>query len=191
MLIRLSQPSAMAIPLDAAKAHLRIDSNNTDSDALVTRLIKAETRRYEDFTGRIMSATDFRMTLQAWSDPLIIPAAPVRSVTAVKYSDADHDLQTVDPSNWTFVSTSSGGEIWFESGFSLPTLSTRPDPVWVEFQAGYDDPNASGSGDDPELEAVEADQRTISMMVARIHDHDMAIPDDELRRIAGTRRILR
>lgn len=189
MLVRLSTPEGYAVELDDVKDALRV--SGTYDDAKLQRLIRQETTRYEDFTGRIMLPTDLEWRSDNWCEPICIPAYPIRSVTEVVYLDEDHAEQTLDAADWYQVETATGAEIRFTDAFSSPQLSDRPYPVRVRFEAGYDEPGVSGSGDDPETAPVEQDQGVITAMVGWLFDSDEAMSDDLLRRMAGNRRIFR
>lgn len=189
MLIRLSAPAGLAVPLADVKLALRIDFD--DDDDRLESLIAAETQRYEDFTGRIMAPVDMEYRFDRWGDPLCIPVAPVREVTEVVYLDSANVEQTVSASDWYSLTTDEGVEVWFNDTFSSPTLTTRGQAVRVRFTAGYDQPGASGSGDDPELASNAIDRINIIRMVQHIYDTDEIMPGDEMRLTMGTRRIFR
>lgn len=190
-LIRLSDPTGLAVSLEDMKAALRIDSS--DDDTLLTSLIKQETRRYEDYTGRLMLpiSAEYQTDCWGWGGRLVIPYGPVRSVTSVSYLDTDHVEQTLPSSEWFTVSKEDGEEIWWTDTFSAPSISDRPLAVRVLLNLGYDEPGVSGSGDDPELFPVVQDQGVITAMVQWRFDRDEAMPDDLLRRMAHNRRIYR
>jgi uncharacterized phiE125 gp8 family phage protein len=189
MLTRLSNPEGYAVPLAELKAALRVD--HEDDDARLQRAIRSETRRYEDFTDRVMLPTNFEFRIHHWRTMITLPCAPIRAVTAVAYLDEDGAEQSLGAGEWYFLATDTGGEIRFTDTFTSPALYDRPQSIMIRFAAGYDDPDASGSGDDPDLVAPEIDRRNISLMVLKLYDGDEAMEDSELRRIAGNRRIFR
>lgn len=189
MLIRLTSPSGLAVPLEDVKAALRVRSSSDDER--LRNLIRAETRRYEDFTGRLMLPGEYEYRVDGWEDPIRVPAVPLRTVTAVAYFASDHVEHVLDPGDWYDVPTDDGFEVRFTDAFSPQSLSSRPHAVRVRFEAGYDDPEASGSGDDPELAPVENDQINIIRMVQRIYDLDELMPDMDIIRTMGNRRIFR
>lgn len=189
MLTRLSAPNGLAIPLEELKQHLLV--NFDDDDDRLENLTRSETRRYEDFTGRIMLPTDFEAGFASWCEPLLIDAAPIRVVTEVVYLDESNVEQALDAGDWYSTTTESGAEIRFTDTFDSPGLSDRPYPVTVRFSAGYDEDGASGSGDDPELDPVENDQRNIMLMVMTIYEWNEAITDETMRHRFGNRRIFR
>jgi uncharacterized phiE125 gp8 family phage protein len=189
MLIRLSTPSGLAVPLADVKEALRVSTSADDNK--LTRLIRSETTRYEDFTGRIMLPTELEWRTSGWYYPQIIPTWPIREITEVAYLDVDHVEQVLDAADWYRADTDEGVEIGYTDAFSSPALSDRPNPVRLRFVAGYDEPGVSGSSDDPELDPVEQDQGVITAMVGWLHDRDEPMSDDLLRRMAGNRRIFR
>jgi phage conserved hypothetical protein, phiE125 gp8 family len=189
MLIRLSNPSGLAVTLAEVKAALRVSSD--DDDALLQSLIQAETLRYEDFTGRVMLPTDFEYRFDIWRIPLQVPVVPLREVAELSYLDEDGAETLVAPSHWYVVKRDDGFDVYLTNGFEVPALSDQPQSVRVRFLAGHDEPGVSGSGDDPELAPVAQDQINIIRMVQRIYDRDELMPDEEMIRTMGNRRIFR
>lgn len=165
MLIRLSQPSGLFVSVDEVKAHAVIDT--ADDNALLEAYIRAATRLAEDRTGRILLPTDLEWRAETWREPICIPVWPIRAVTEVVYLDEDQAEQTLDPGDWYQVETGEGLEIRFTDAFASPSLTDRPNwPVRVRFSAGYDDPTASGSGDDPALAQDDMDRVIVMILVA-------------------------
>lgn len=148
MLLTTAAPSALAVSLAEAKAHCRIDSDV--DDALVERLLRSAMRTLEAHTGIRTVPVSLQWRQTGWCRSIELPGAPVRDVTAVTYLDADNAEQTLPADSWYWRRTVSGALVEYADGVSLPTLSTRAESVRVDFTAGYDDPAASGSGDDPQ-----------------------------------------
>ena len=98
MLIRLSQPTGLFVALSDVKPHAVIDFD--DDDDLLESYIKAATRFVEDRTGRILLPIDLEYRVAGWSEPICLPAFPVREVTEVVYLDEDHAEQTLDDGDW-------------------------------------------------------------------------------------------
>lgn len=190
MLIRLSQPAGLAVELDDLKNALGVDGN--DRDATLEALIRSETQRYEDFTGRIMLPTDLEFRQGGWQSPIVLPAFPIAEISAVAYLDASGVEQELPDTDWYEVARTDGVHVYLADGFARPSLDDRLiEPVRVRFTAGYDAPGASGSGDDPELVASDQDRQAITLMVSWIFDRGEPIPLDTLRLMAGNRRIFR
>jgi uncharacterized phiE125 gp8 family phage protein len=100
MLIRLSTPSGLAAQLEDVKEDLRV--GHDDDDAKIERLIRQETDRYQDFTGRVLLPTDYEWRTDSWREPICLPVYPIREVTEVVYLDGNEAEQTLDP--WRLVS---------------------------------------------------------------------------------------
>jgi uncharacterized phiE125 gp8 family phage protein len=164
MLIRLTRPDGFFVSVNDVKAHVVIDT--ADDDALIEAYIRAATLLAEDRTGRILMAADFEYRTDRWCDPMVVPVAPVRDVVDVLYLDEDDVERSLDAGTWYEVVTAEGAEIRFTDSFTSPALSSRPQAVRVRFSAGYDVPDASGSGDDPELEQNEMDRLIVLLLVA-------------------------
>lgn len=197
MLIRLSRPDALFVSLEDVKAHVVIDSD--DDDELVKGYIRAATRLAEDRTGRVFLPTDFEFRADCWREPIVIPVAPVRDVVEVTYLDDGNVVRTVAPADWYYVITAEGAEVRFADSFSSPVLSDRPQAVRVRFSAGFDEPDTSGSGDDPELKQDPMDRQIVMILVANwyqmrepvIVDQTVAELPFSARSLIEMRRILR
>lgn len=163
MLIRLSRPDALFVSLADVKAHVVVDTD--DDDALIEGYIQAATLLAEDRTGRVLLAADFEYRADRWCDPLVIPVAPVRDVTEVRYLDEDDIERSLDAGAWYHVVTDVGAEIRFTDAFQAPSLSSRPQGIRVSFAAGFDIPDVSGSGDDPDLQQNHMDRLIVMLLV--------------------------
>lgn len=186
MLIKRSIPRGLVVGLDVLKAALRVD--HAADDARLTQLIHAETARYEDFTGRVMQPTDFRVALDGWLFPVRLPVLPLREVAAITYLDADHAEQTFDAASWYVTESSPFWSVGLDRDASLPALSDRPSPVRVDFSAGYDLPLAEG--DEVTLLAPRADdQNAIIHMIGVAYDQGAPMAVGEMRKVFGNRRV--
>ncbi|MCF6111993.1 head-tail connector protein [Mesorhizobium muleiense] len=165
MLIRLSQPSGLVVSVEDVKAQAVIDT--ADDDTLLEAYIRAATRFAEDRTGRILLSAEFEWRADGWCEPIAVPVVPIREVSEVVYLDDAQVEQTLAPADWYQVETTEGVEIRFTDAFSSPSLSDRRNrPVRVRFTAGYDEPDVSGSGDDPELKQDPMDRLIVMILVA-------------------------
>ncbi|WP_353474791.1 phage head-tail connector protein [Salipiger sp. H15] len=188
MLMTRSNPTGLAVDLDVLKLALRIGAD-ADDDRL-TQLIRAETARYEAFTGRVLLPTGFRLSLAGWSFPACLPVLPVRTVSSVTYLDPDHAEQTLSASAWYAVEAAPLWSVDLDTQASLPALSDRPWPVRIDFDAGHDDPEASGAGDVPALAQRADDQDAIIHMVGVTYDQGAPLDFDAMRKVFGSRRVI-
>lgn len=171
MLKKLSRPDNPPIGVPAAKDRLRLDTSDRDMD--LDRLLRAAAEAVEVRTGLVMAPTQYEYRVDLWPgfSPLRLPVAPVRDVTEVVYLDEDGAEQTVASSSWYFDRTSEGADLRFDSDYSGPALYERPGSLRVRFTAGYDDPAASGAGDDPELVLPATAEMAILFLVGHWHEH--------------------
>ena len=186
MLVKRSNPQGLVVELDVLKAALRV-SGDAD-DARLTHLVRAETARYEDFTGRVMQPTDFSIALDGWLFPARLPVLPLREVAAITYLDAEHVEQTLDVASWYVSESAPFWSVGLDRDAGLPALSDRPSPVRVDFSAGYDLPLAEG--DEVTLLAPRADdQNAIIHMIGVAYDQGAPMAVGEMRKVFGNRRV--
>jgi len=122
------------VSLTEAKLHLKVE--NTTDDSLITVLIKAAQEAVEAYTNRVLMSTTFDLQLDEIKDCEIeLPAAPVSSVTSVKYYDESNSEQTLASGNYFYSINQEPMEIEF---ITVPGYYTqRFDAVTVRFVAGY------------------------------------------------------
>lgn len=153
MLKLIAAATTLAVSVARAKERLRID--HADDDADVEALIEAAMGVFEGRTGLALQPSDWEWRSDRWPAGrcVSIPLAPVRDVTGISYIDEDGVEQSIAQSgdNWTWERTVEGAELWFNADYDLPTIANQHQAVRVQFSAGYDPPEQSGSGDDPEL----------------------------------------
>jgi uncharacterized phiE125 gp8 family phage protein len=89
----ITPPSPELLLLAEAKAHLRIETN--DSDAWLTSRIVAAREYVEHETGRSFGTQTLRMTLPVFADAVALERPPIVSVSSVTYLDAAGVRQTV------------------------------------------------------------------------------------------------
>ena len=92
-------PAVEPVSLAEAKAHLRVDDD--DSNDLIVALIGAARQHVESFTRRklITQTWDYQID-QFPSDAIVVPLAPVASVTSITYLDTAGATQTWSSSNY-------------------------------------------------------------------------------------------
>lgn len=187
MLIRRSIPEGLAVPLEDVKSALRVDF--TDDDDRLEQLIRQETRRYEDYSNRIMLPTDFEYQVSTWRYPLQLPVVPIREITEIVYNDVSEVEVAIDSTNYYTIHFPLGTELWYTSDFSSPSTSERYQSIKIRFSAGYDDPISPQSGSPAEWVPVEQDAGVIIAMVGWLYDRGEAMPLETLNRMANNRRL--
>ena len=134
----LDPPATTPITLAEVKDQLRVEAD--DDDAILTRLIDVAVA-YTDVKGALGQA----MITQKWgqwvnSTPpqtVSLLLGPTTGVTAVKYYDADGNLQTDTLSNYQVTGTEFATVVGPKTGFSWPVTQDRADAIRIEYEIGY------------------------------------------------------
>lgn len=123
--------AAAALPVLMAdiKLHLRLDTDTSVEDSLLTRLVRASAERCSHETGRAMLTTAYRLEAGI-AEKLLLPRPPLVEVTAVTLIDGDGNESVLDESDYTLNQTRAQ---------ALLTVTDPGDAVTVvvEFGAGY------------------------------------------------------
>jgi len=81
--------------LAQAKTHLRIESDYTNDDDLITASIEAAASQIENHCAVLFGTRDFTIQLSQLSGKIDLPIYPVQSITAVSYKDVDGSDQSI------------------------------------------------------------------------------------------------
>jgi uncharacterized phiE125 gp8 family phage protein len=131
---------AAAEPLTGSemKAALRVDT--TTEDALIDAYIKAARQKVEADTGRALINQTWALSLDRVpvnGGDIVIPIAPLSSVTSVKSYAEDGTESTVATSVYRVDTASVPGRIVLKSDQSWPTGLRDRDALLATFVAGY------------------------------------------------------
>lgn len=185
--ITILAATTLPVTLDEAKAHLRVDHDD-ENDKIETEL-KASVEYVQTHTTLILAPTTLQCRLDDWPNcnEFTLPRGPVRDVTDFTYVDEDGIEQTVSTADYSWVLTDEGATITFGEDFDAPTLkSYRKGTVRVTFEAGFDDPAASGSGDDPNFKLPYLLRVAILMQLELIHEGS-SLSKDQVIALEGVR----
>lgn len=140
---QVTGPTVEPLSLSECKLFLRVD--HTSDDTLIAAMLASARLWVETYTRRALCTQTVDLKYVGWPvqyGPLVVPYAPLQSVTSITYVDQDEATQTLAASEYV-VRTQSGpragrGTIEIADGVTLPTLSTQPDrPVTVRAVCGY------------------------------------------------------
>lgn len=130
---RLTHPEAEPITLDQAKDHLRIESDFTLDDDLITAYISAARDRCEKFCNRSWSESSFYAVFSDF--PAWFPFPDVSSITSVSYIDGSGAEQVISASDYSFDAArqrfAPAGAWPTGAGSVMVTFEAGPDPVNV------------------------------------------------------------
>src|SRR5690606_32667448 len=80
-------PPVLPVSLEAAKAHLRVDTE--DEDSLISDLISAATDYVENWTGRALVQQVWEAYYPNFYPKIYLPKPPITEIESVYYKDAD------------------------------------------------------------------------------------------------------
>jgi uncharacterized phiE125 gp8 family phage protein len=140
----IEAPDIEPVTLEDARAHLRIDDDLTKDDDYIEQLITTARRRAENQTRRALITQRWSIYLSAFPSGISwrLPIAPVQSIAAVRYYDADNAEQTMPADRYALDQSTLMPRLRIVSPHAWPIAYVREDAVEIELVAGY--------GDDPE-----------------------------------------
>lgn len=156
-------PATEPLTLAEAKAHLRVDVDVTDDDALITALIVAARQYAESETGRSLITQSWRLVLDGFpcgfgpgmsgpftsllpTNAILLDQNPVQSITSIQYQDMGGAWQTLDSTEWVAELQSAPARITPVFGKIWPITLPQIGCVKVDFVAGYGDAAAVPQG---------------------------------------------
>jgi len=172
---RTAVSPALPIPLEKVKERLQIEDGDMDqagidaqNEAVEAALLSA-VEFVEKQTHLTLRPTTFRVDMRDWCisqdcgcageryrwsgcSPALLERVPFRDVVSIDYlGQGEITLQDLDPADYRAQRLPTGGLIHLNEDFRLPDLGRAFDAVQITFRAGYDSPEETGSGDDPDL----------------------------------------
>ena len=157
----ITAPDELAVDLNDAKLHLRVDQNAEDS--LISALIHSATSMAEQKTGRAIMPQTWELTLDAFPDAFELTCIPVASVSSVKYINTAGEQVTLDSTLYTLDATDdySPARIIPAYGATWPAAREQANAVTVRYVAGY-------------AEVPEAIKTWIKVMTAAMYENRSA-----------------
>ena len=164
----ITAPALEPVSLAAAKAHLRLDTD--DDDALLNAAITAARVHVEASTRRVLVEQGWRVYLDAWPKKRIVrvPVAPLISVDSVTVFDPAGDPIVVDPGDYEVDAVTAPGRLFLSS--PLPVLVGRAvNGIEIDVTAGY---GPTG------IDVPAPLRQAIMMLVAHWFEHRGAVGHD-------------
>lgn len=127
-----SGAAASIVSLTDAKAHLRIDHD--EDDVLVSALVSAATETVSARTGVVLGAETWAFSVGPQDGALVLPVAPVRSITSISYIDRDGATLAADTDDFRLYADPH--RPWIEPVTAWPVVADRPDAITVTVAAG-------------------------------------------------------
>ena len=136
----ITPPTQEPISVADAVGFLR-SSGSAEESALIAAFISAARETVENFTGRSLLTTGWKVVADGWSgNAFTLDRTPLVSVSAVKYyAEGATTLTTLDTSAYALITTTQPGQVLFMD--EPPALAERPDAVQIDFTAGAASPD--------------------------------------------------
>lgn len=128
----ITPPATEPITLAEAKVHCRVDIDDTSEDALISIYIAAARATAEKRMARAIIAQTWELAQDAFTEKIILPLAPIMSVTSVKYKDSAGAVQTVPSTDYALFDWGSFDQYVY-SLTSWPAGSE----VRIQYVAGF------------------------------------------------------
>lgn len=162
-LTQTAAPSVEPVSRTEAKLFMRVD--HTVDDDLIDALITAARLEVENYTGRQLITATYVMRMDEWprNSEIVMPRAPLQSVTSVQYVDTSGTTQTLTANtDYTVDIYRNPGRIIPARNKTWPSTYGHINDVIVTYKAGYGDAATNVPG--PLKQACK-------MIIAHLYEH--------------------
>jgi uncharacterized phiE125 gp8 family phage protein len=137
-LVRSVAPTDEPVALAALKLHLRVDVD--DDNAQILRMLAGVRGYIETYLNRALLTQTWVYTLDAFADEMALPmAAPLQSVTSVKYYDTSGVQQTLSTAYYHIDAASLPARLVLAPTKVWPSLQAqRTRPVEITYVVGWE-----------------------------------------------------
>lgn len=169
-LVVVTPPAYEPVSRDEVKNWLRVDSSDTNHDAVIDILISAVRVDVENRTHRALIPRTYRLSMDRWpidcewGHKIDLWYPPLISVSSVTYLDTDGNRQTLAADQYEVHDESEPAFIVPGYNIVWPSIRVRPDTLQIEYVAGY----ASGSPDDEDGQQETIPKALRQWMVTKI-----------------------
>lgn len=139
--VRTVEPAIEPLTIEEARAQARY--TGIENDALLDVYIQAARKAAEEALGRGLLTQTWKYVLEDFADVMSLPmAAPLQSVTSVKYYDDAGTQQTLATSVYDIDVVSRPGAVVLKPGQTWPSLQAlrRNGRVEIVYIVGWTDP---------------------------------------------------
>jgi uncharacterized phiE125 gp8 family phage protein len=131
----ITVPDVEPVTLAEAKDHMYV--RHADDDALISAYIAAARDDAEHRLQRALIDQTWELVLDAFPAVIVLPMAPLSSVTSIKYIDSSGVEQTLAAANYYADTDAEPGEVVPAYGLSWPATRAERNAVRVRYVAGY------------------------------------------------------
>jgi len=138
---RVVEPVLDPVTLDEAKHHCR-QEYLSDDDEMIRGLLLASTNTAEQYLHRGLMTQSMKAVLDDWRDVVWLPsAAPLQSITSVKYRASDGTLTTLASSAYVIDTVGEPGRLMRAPNMVWPALQAdRLGGIEITYVVGWSQP---------------------------------------------------
>jgi len=162
---------AASLPVTVAEVKARTKIDTADDDADLTKIIAEVVALLENANGIALMQQAWRLKRNFSISPVDLPGWPVKSVTSVKYLDADEVEQTASTSLYRVITDISPAKIALRKGLSWPTVGPFEGAFYVDYVVGEAD--AANIKED-------IIERVLLLVTKRYEDREYVFTDHDL-----------
>lgn len=136
----VTAPTEEPLSIAEAKTHVGLPQSVRDHDSHLQRLITSARQMVEDEANRQIITATWDFTFDCFPlgrDALLLPRAPLSSISSVSYTDADGGSQTWSSSNYTASTDRDPGRVFPVFNTVWPTTRHIEDALTVRAVCGY------------------------------------------------------
>lgn len=136
----VTAPTVEPLTLPEAKRQCQLADSVSVHDGMLLSLITAARSFCEQVTNRQLCTATRKLILDCFPcslEPILLPFAPLQSVSSIAYLDAAGDTQTWSSSEYRVSTATEPGRIMPAFGETYPTTRNTTDAVTVQYVCGY------------------------------------------------------
>lgn len=136
VLEKIAGAAELPVTLHEAKTHAKVIGDQEND--LILGWMAAATEYCEQSVegGLSLISQQWRLTLPAWTVPIVVPRPPLEAVVDIMYWDPDGSQQTLDVGAYRVLLSWKGPGLLYPVD-QWPSHYARPDAISVAFTAGF------------------------------------------------------
>lgn len=138
----VTAPTGEPVGVDEVKKQVELPQSDINHDVQLGGMIKAARILLENETNRALYTQTWDLYLDNLpftedEDEILLPKAPLQSISSFNYTDGDGAAQVWAASNYVVSTSREPGRITRAYGISWPTARYTADSIRIRFVCGY------------------------------------------------------
>jgi uncharacterized phiE125 gp8 family phage protein len=135
----ITPPVLEPIALTEAKMQLKVDTDETEEDDLIARLIVTAREEAEHLTGRSFLPQTWELALDEFCEDILLPRPRLISISAFSYVDLEGVTRQISSDQYILDDFSEPARITPLYRCCWPRARRQANSIRVRYQAGFDD----------------------------------------------------